>query len=440
MTDFKKIKQNNFNLALIGLVLALLVVLSLIFVGPMTLSTSFSLQFEGIERGINPDNTRFDYQELTSGPVIAAVFKYSGIEYKPEYDPYFQVTPVLPEGIVDRIKKNRISGEDYSYFPNEFVIKIKPNPSIGLTNDVMQTIATNYKAGYETYFIDKYTFPFMDLDAQTGNYDLSSYDYPEYARLFQSDYNRMISYLNILERDDPEFVGPEGLTFRDLKEGIKLSNRLDVQKMDSLIDMYQLSKDKEKLKIKYLYMIRRYTLEKDKDYGTYQVSQELLNIVKQNDSKVLIPGVAGETMSISVVNDTYDEIASKATNAQVNSVNINEEIAYIQRKLNELEAPTQSLVKISQARKDVDVMATGLKDTISNWVSRIKTNSVAYFDYKYDNAVTQVYNLHITRMLSPLKAVILAGFLWFVITSVLVTLNRRSKPKKRANSYKHVSE
>ena len=443
MTAMKKRVKPNMNLLLSTLMLSLLMVLAYAYWGQATMSTSFSLQFEGIEKGLNPDNTRFDYSELISEDALKSVFELSQIEYKEQYRQAIEVYPVLPTGIVKTIEQKHIDGEDYTYFPSEFVVRIKPSAKIGLSKQMSYKLAENYKQGFERYFIKKNTYPYVDIQEEMVQYNLSDYDYPDYSRLFESDYNRLLNHLKVLEREDPEYIGEDQLSFRDLMEGIRLSKRLDLQKMNSIISTYKLSKDKDQLKIKYAYMIRRYELEKNKSFGQYSVNQELLNIVKLNTSTVMLPSVTGENLAFSVVNDTYDVLAEKATESQVDAVTLDEEILELQKKIANLDSPEVSLVKLSQARKEVDAMALELESVIQDWGLKVNSKTQAYFTDKYSNLMTSVYKVQVNRNISPLKVVVSILVIWFVTTAVfgqVLLFYRKKKSVQRKVNYRHVSD
>merc|ERR1711879_474141 len=325
------------------------------------------------------------------------------------------------------IKDKRIAGEDYTYFPNEFTIRATPNRAIGLTQSMCESVVRQYADTYETYFKNNYTFPFMDLNKLVDNFRFDTYDYPEYETVFENEFAIISSYLNILERDNPEFVSSEGLTFSDLQEGLELARSLDIQKMSSLINSYKLSKDTEQLKIKYLYMIRRYSFEKSKAQNEYQLSQTLLNIVKQNKSTIMIPGVSGESLTYSTVNDTYDTIAAQVTDTQVSSVNIDEEVAYLNQKLAELDNPLYSAQRINTVKSDVNLLALELMDKIKTWVTRITDTANEYFDYKYENVLSSVYRMRVNRTLSLTKAVVLCVVLWFILTAFMRSTRRKKR-------------
>ncbi len=393
------------------------------------ITTSFSLQFEGIERGINPDNTRLDYNDIVSEKVLKEVFAAAKLKYKEEYKYNFEVIPVLPEGIEKTLEKSRKEGEDYTYFPNEFLIKIKVDSGLGLDKASCIKVANAYKAAYEQYFISKYSYPFKELGQVIDYLNYENYDYPEYIEIFKNEYNIIYSYLELLHRDDPEFKSSVGYTFLDIKEAVARSQNYDLNKIDALISKYQLTKDNSKLKIKYAYMLRRYALEKDKNSKNYQISNELLSIVKNNEKDVIVPGLTDGTVSITLINDNYDTLAKKATDARKSSSDINGEILEIQQELEKLTNPSPEYqAKMNLIKSEVDQLAVELQQDITDKVEMITDVVDEYFDYKYKNVVTLVHDATVIPKLS--KKTILIIFLASLCLVMVINTYISAKSKK----------
>ncbi len=391
------------------------------------ITTSFSIQFEGIERGISPDNTRLDYNDIVSDTVIQAAFRLAEVEYKDDYEANFEVIPILPIGIEKTLEKSRKEGEDYTYFPNEFMVKIKLDPAIGLDKVKSEKVADAYKEAYETYFKKKYSYPFRELDQVIAYLEYEKYDYPEYIEIFKNEFNIIYSYLRLLDRDDPEFKSEAGYTFMDIKEAVNRVEKYDLNKIDALISKYQLTKDNSKLKIKYAYMLRRYDLEKNKNAKNYQVSNELLSIVKNNEKDVIVPGLTDGTVSITLVNDNYDTLAEKATKARTDSTNINSEILRIQRELEKINNPSPEYqAKMRMIKNEVDTLSSDLQADIDGKVELIAKVVDEYFDYKYNNVVTLVHGAEEQKKFSN-KQIAMIFLVSLCLSTVIVAL----MPNKR---------
>jgi hypothetical protein len=119
----------------------------------------------------------------------------------------------------------------------------------------------------------------------------------------------------------------------------------------------------------------------------------------------------------------------------VTSVNIDEEISYLNQKIYELDNPTHTASEITHAKNDVNRLAIDLMDKIKAWVNRITTTATEYFAYKYENVLTPVYQMRISRVLSPLKAGVLCFVLWvflsFMLSKIAYQRSRFEKAKAK---------
>ncbi len=424
-------KNNKKVILLISCVVAMALVGLVYIIGDTYVSTGFSIQFDGIEKGINPDNTRFDYRDIASEKALKEVFQLADVEYKEEYKDYISVHPILPGNIVEKLKEKRVEGEEYTYFPNEFKISIKVDDGIGLDKATCKLIGDVYKEGYEQYFIKNYSYPFMDLDKLIQNFDYSKYDYPEYDTIFDNEFSLIHSYLQILRKDNPEFKSSKGYTFLDVIEGVSLLENLDLKKINALISTYELSKDVGKLRIKYAYMLMRYELEKNKKHNQYEVSQELLKIAEANKKNIIMPGMAGGTITVSAVNDAYDTLASRATNARGQSSNIVEDISYIKMQVDKLDNPKFSYFKISSAKKEVDKLSEELQNDILEEVNLIMDMATEYFDYKYENAITSIYKSRVDYPLSMVKMLVVFVVLFMFISILMIAVYNHQQDRAK---------
>lgn len=406
------------KIVFIATVLSLLAVSILYLMGTSAVTTTISLQFEGIEKGVNPDGTRFNYSTIVSEDVVKTVCQVADIEYHPEYLESVSVVPILPSTIMETIKEKRVAGENYTYFPNEFKINITLDSDL-MNKDLAMNLAESYASGYSIYFVNEFTYPFLDLDQLISYFDIEDYDFPEYEVLFNSRYDIIYSYLNVLRKDNPEFVSSEGLSFADLREAVALTQRFDLKRLSALIDTYDLSKDEEKLRIKYTYLQELYKRREKTTAENYNVSNELLNVVKDNKQTVMIPSGTGELMAISVLSDNYDKLAKKATDYIVTQSNTGEEIRYINSKLNKLDNPKFSEFQRAQAVKEANESVELLEASINKWIKVITRTAKEYFDLKYEHAVSLVSPAKAVAPLSLTKVVMLFVVVFAVVSGTL---------------------
>ena len=392
----------------VSLICAVLAVAAYQLTGTKTIATTISIQFEGIEEGLNPDDTRFDYNEIVSADAIKAVASIANIEYQESFTSLVEVHPILPLNIVDNIKSRRVKGESYTYFPNEFEITIKPDDSIGLDQKTCLLLLDAYKEGYDTYFNDKYKYPFVDISDMISYFDYSKYDYPELTKVFDNEFNMISSYLNVLINDDPDYVSSEGITFSDIQETINISKQLDMNQIDAYVNAYELTNNLDQLILKYEYMIRRYERDKNKAENQYTASESLVTLLEEKKSSVLLPGTNGEMITVTQLDSSYDDIAKDATQFKMNTGSMDEEIKYLQSELDKLYDSVPDTDEVKVAKEQVNALVGKLNQKIVNWTTMIELTAEEYFDDKYDNAITLVDSADINSNRSTKMSLIVA--------------------------------
>jgi hypothetical protein len=418
----KHFKRNAIGL----LLLSLLIVVALDMSSGKYLSSTISIQYKGIGNGMNPDGTRFDTNELISEGVIKAVFEEAKMPYQPETLVQFEVRPVLPAGIVNTIKTKREKGELYTYFPNEFEIRVHPMLFGEFGYEDAKKLSEAYQKGYEKFFKETYQYPFVNLGNTFGNFDYTKYDYPEVTKVFENEYKLLISYLSVLQEEDPNYKSEKGYSFQDMIATLKSSKNLDLDRISAMVSAFNLTKNKELLILKYDYMIRRYDLEKSKDLGEYSVSAGLLSLLKSKDNGVVLPSLSGTPVTVKSVDPSYDVLAKKSNEALVTAGNKQEDVKFFQKEIVKLQTSLYSPTELVVAEKEATVMIKVLNGKLQDWVTTIKSVANEYFDKKYGSAIKLTGNSHLSGGLSLKKTGLAVVGLWLSLL-ILATFWKKEK-------------
>ncbi len=420
-----KKKRIYFRAGFLGLIIALIVFFALSLMPTKTIATSISMQFNGVAKGMYPDNTRFSHLDLVDADILSSIFEYSGIPFDEQYTRAFTVEPVVPANMIENLKKKRAAGEDYTYYPNEFVIKITPDLAEGLSKDMATTVAENYQAAYTEFFKDRFTFPFLDLQSLVDNFNYIDYDYPEYEIVLDNLFNVIVGYLRILEKDAPTFTASNGMNFSGVREGIGLMRSIDLQRISSLVHTYSLTKDFDELIMKYEYTIRQYELNHAMDLRNLEVRTALLGVVENNKATMMLQGLTGEAVGVSVVNKIYDSIATEVTRSEKSAANWTEQIIILKNRINELNGTRFTSVERIRSSKSVEVLSNELYEKIVTWVEMITEMSNEYFAIEYENAITSIYSVREVGGISPMKQLAIAILVWMVSTLLFFSYEKR---------------
>ena len=115
-----------------------------------------SLNFEGIESGLNPDGTKFDINVIKSPAVLLRALESLEMnELDITIDSIrrnLTITPIVPKQIANYIQSQIEEGKEYTYFPNEFVITLNVDKTRGIKNSNVKELLDEIINSYAEYF------------------------------------------------------------------------------------------------------------------------------------------------------------------------------------------------------------------------------------------------------------------------------------------------
>ena len=317
--------------------------------GSQTAKIYISLNFDGIGNGLNPDGTKFDSNLVKSPTVIQDALDTLQIDNDvlkvDQIRRNMSVEPVVPNDIVARIETLRKEGQDFTYFPNEFVVSLKMPK--GVDRSIGGKLLDAVVDSYSKYFYDIYSERAV-LANSVGELDYGEYDYTEISTVIHNQINIISSYLAAKANESNGFRSKQtGLAFVDIQESIDIIDKVDLSRMDSIIGAYNLTKDKEKLIKSYEYRIKINELNKSKKVDEAAQSKDMMNNYKREQNSILIPGLStsGNDGIIEQQDNTsyYDTLAERATNAGVQASNDIHDNEYLIKEIEKLKSDTVSV-------------------------------------------------------------------------------------------------
>lgn len=198
------------------------------------MTMTLTLNYEGTERGLYPNGTRFNIFEIVSDEVLDSTLKklqmrdMTADNLRNRIDFYAKNTTRDASYVKSVIE----SGKDYSYVPNEYTISYsqKNKVSKNRTRDVLRALTESYR----DYFIQNYTEKATVLEYE--NIDTSKLEYIEIAELYTDKINSVIYYLRSHLAENPTFRSDTtGQTFEDLIVKLDNLNTIDVTKYRAYI-------------------------------------------------------------------------------------------------------------------------------------------------------------------------------------------------------------
>lgn len=378
--------------------IALITVIALILTGigtyimiPRTQSVVaiIELNYPGIELGQNPDGTQFDIRQLKSPYVIEKALEElaltnSGVKLD-EVRRNIDITSIIPNDISQRAETMIKQGQEYVYYPSEFKITYKVNKAFSYNQGIqlIETIIDEYKKYFYTLYSDVKT-----IENTIGTLDFSSYDYPDIVEVINTQIAGIQEFLESKAEEDSNFRSAEtGFSFADLNRSFDILKTVDTTKLESLVNTYNLTKDRDKLIKDYEYKVKRMELEMAKKNSEADEARKLMDQFKKEDY-VLIPDGSRNELKTENPSSYYNTLAEIAITASVEAANMQHEIEYYKNEIERLKAVTEvnNTKLIEEANSLIESIQTKMIDLIS------KTNDTLseYYSYKYGRSIRQI--------------------------------------------------
>ena len=219
-----------------------------------------SLNYSGIDKGLNPDGSRFNVFEVKSNEVLDSAIKKSKLQgYTVDYlRNRIDIFPKLSFKSTENVKSQSEEGTNYSYIPNEYNISYSQKSKLtkNYTNRMLKALAEAYKE----YFIKQYTEKNTVLRIDKMN--VSNYEYLEIADLYSNKISSMINYLSTHSKENGSYRSANtNQTFGNLVLMLSNLKGIDIQKYRTYVIESALVKNKASYLDKLTYSVN--SLEQD---------------------------------------------------------------------------------------------------------------------------------------------------------------------------------
>ncbi len=356
-----------------------------------------TFQFDGIEKGLDPNGASFDATMIKSPYVIQKALSSLDIDesYIETVRQNVEIEGVIPEDAVERMSViNKMtegtSGNasyyekllDIQYFPSQYLIYLYDDGTF--SSKELTQILDALLDSYKQYFLETYANT-SALTVTANLLNSGDYDYSESVDLVQTQIDIMLSYVNQRKADAPEFRSSQtGLSFGDISTALNFVKTSDIARLSSFVENTSLTKDKEKQVVYYEYLIR----ETSDKISELQTQLETVNNAIANYEKdpVIVVSNSDSSMEYGEKNEYYDTLVNSR-------IDITSSIANYNTRLNKYYLLSEQLEQASsgafqQDFEYADNLINGLNETLASWVELIETTTEEYYSTTlFSNAV-----------------------------------------------------
>ena len=181
-----------------------------------TATTVIRYANNAIDQGLTPNGSELDVSEIYSSTVIKGAIEDLGVNCTvDEVRSKIKVTPIIPEEETEKQATAISKGEEYSYFPTDYVItyEVGSDRSSNFAGNMLDAVIKNYYSFYSEKYVDQLILP-----NNASNIKSNDYDYLESAEIIQQSIKDVDDYLMQKKSMYPDFrASATGYSFSDLE-------------------------------------------------------------------------------------------------------------------------------------------------------------------------------------------------------------------------------
>lgn len=411
-----------------------------------------SFNYDGIEKGQNPDGTDFKYDTLKNPKVIEAALTECGMDLKilESVRSGIRIEGIIPEDAYERIKaykniyENSASGQlaaaqamlDETYFSTQYTLTFNYR-STGLNRaDAVQLLNAMLDA-YRDYFFEQFGYN-EALGNALSIQDYTEYDYAQAVDMFRTQLDELNLYVSSLSEDDTARFRSTvtGYTFADLKSSIESVQTLDLDLVSSYLDSNNISKDKERMVTYYEYRIE--TLERQQ-----KTQEEIVEAVEaafdsyEKDQIIIFSDSQTNTES-SVASEQYDNLIEQKITAQTNLSNTKSNIDFYKQRLAALKkSSTGKSDKADRIEKDlaslndkIHKLIELVNDTANDYFQNVSLSSAYSILVPATSDVATTVRSGISKAVTPIVGVEAILLMIYLATAFIESLVEESRKRK----------
>jgi len=418
-------------------------------------SMIISFNFDGIEKGLDPYGNNFDISKMKAPTVLSKVVNNLGLaKYGISADDLgtnIELVPIIPGDVTEKIKsleeakkQNIQDVQDYTYYPNRYTVTLSIPKSFPIEESKARDILDELYKQYQEYFFYSYSDRSILANAM-GPVNYDKYDYPEMSSVIRNQVEIIKNYLTTKNKEigASDFRSKKtGFAFADIIDSIDVLEKVDLQRIDSIIQSYNLTKDKVTLIKLYEHRVQESQLQSQKKADESRIYADMVGKY-QKDKKVIILSGANETQNSVETNETskyYDNLMDKSVSAGVTSRNALYDIAYYNAQIARLMKDKIDPALKTKAEKDVLALLPDIKSKLQNWID-VTNNTVQEFyeSQLYSKAMTKLSPAEYKGMLSVIAIYLAIGLAGGLAIGILLAFlkaywRKSSKPAEQSNS------
>ncbi len=421
--------------------------------------STLQFSFKSAAKGKAPNSYPYDMTGLSSDEVLEAALEASGLTGTYTADQIREnltVTGVYPEKIAEQMTKYvsllDANGDNQAavteYYATEYAVTLYNDFDKKIAPGKLTELTENILKAFRDYFAKHYA---ASLDTAETVFDLSGYDYAQYMESVAQSVDQQIAYAQEMVKLAPDFLS-DGKGFGDIEIRYQ-SLKTDIDRLNALIMLNAVSKDRTRLQKRYEMEIREQNMQLgslteelkqiesqvnsyDKDGIIYLTANGALRRVGNSQNatydtlvqmrKDIVDRIAQTNATISLYQSRLDDMTGAA--AKQRKAGEDEDAAAVEQlNQQELEALRQSveakIETLTAKQKAIESDFSAMLDAYSAEEINEQTVSMSNVKYKAPSLISGAFIVKAVKTAGPICAV------GFMVCMVLLIISRRKEEK-----------
>ena len=307
---------------------------------------TIQFNYDGASDGKDPNGNAFNPVNFLSDDIIESALTKSELTYDVEQvRAHISLENVVPENIVEEISSyekimdsessRKIGSKDYH--PVRYRFNVYQNLDNKLSSGKLNGFLNNLVEEYTNKFYVTYKKTF-DENAYQDLFNLDNYDYIYQGQIISTRLSVLMSYADEIYQEHDDFL-VNGKSFRDLYLKAEQLIGTDASKINNIIVLNALSKDVERLKDYYTFLLERLNYDKTKYQSDLTAITAQVNAYEIDSTVYVGTGeniIKVESNSV----ETYNALLARQISISNQITAIEKQISDYTNILDKLEHPT----------------------------------------------------------------------------------------------------
>lgn len=347
---------------------------------------TISLDYPGVEEGLNPDGSRFVISEMTNDEILDAAKSGLKIESKSndEIRQRLFITTKFSQKEMDAVVSDIRDGMQGTYVPTTFHIyysqenKFAKNETYEFLNALAET--------YKDYFYKNHAENNSVLEFDKDD-DYDKYDYYEIYTVLYNKAERMLEYMKTHHTENRGFRADDNTNFSTLSDELSNFKNVKLERFNAYIVQNNISRNRAEYVNKLSYLIDKNTIDFNKKNSASEITKGALN---KYDPQIIavafVPSVDNtNSYYMSRTKTGIDDLAKKSYNDGMEAARVSKKIDDYNNRFTRYSAAADSTEDVIFAANEY---LTGILSDFKKLSDKIIKFDDEYLEYKTEQYFT----------------------------------------------------